>query len=231
MKPRLSLSSYLITLSLSCVLLNLIFSGIALADSERPTPELALQRLLDGNQRFVQDKTTCLNRNQARREATAAVQQKPFAVVLGCSDSRVPPEIAFDQGLGDVFVVRVAGNVVSAIELDSVEFSALVFGSSIVMVLGHESCGAVNAVLHKDTKNIEAVAEQIKPALKGLNNKDNSLEEAIKANVRHSVDIIKKSPVIAKLMKDKQINVVGGYYSLQTGEVKLLEDNTKQPKG
>lgn len=181
-------------------------------------PKIALQRLLKGNERFVADKSHCPDRNQDRRAATAA-KQKPFAIVLGCSDSRVPPELAFDQGIGDIFVVRVAGNVVGATELDSVEYSAIHNHSSIIVVLGHENCGAVTAVLANNTQDIEAVADLIKPAVDKSNK---NLNVAIEANIRNSVDRIRQSPPIANLIKEGKVDVVGAYYNLRTGKVNVL---------
>lgn len=196
--------------------------------AEMPTPKEGLQRLLEGNERFVADKSLCPDRNQDRRAATVA-QQRPFAVVLGCSDSRVPPELAFDQGIGDIFVVRVAGNVVGETELDSVEYSAIYNNSSIILVLGHENCGAVTAVMENKTHDIEAIAQLIKPALQ--NNTKNkkktgpmTLTKAIEANIQNSVNRIKKSAPIAKLIQDGKVEVVGAYYDLNTGKVSLVQD-------
>lgn len=194
----------------------------------KPKPSVALQLLLDGNKRFIEDKTTCPDRNQVRRLATAS-KQKPFAIVLGCSDSRIPPEIAFDQGIGDVFVVRVAGNVVSAIELSSIEYSAIYNDSSIIMVLGHENCGAIKAVLEKQTQDIEPIANLIKPGLKNLKGTPPiNLVEAIETNVQNSVEKIKKSPVIQKLMKAGKIDVIGAYYDFSSGTVRLLPAKATQ---
>lgn len=194
------------------------------------TPDGALQRLMDGNKRFATDTTTCPERNQMRRLSTAA-KQKPFAIILGCSDSRIPPEIAFDQGIGDIFVVRVAGNVVSAIELSSVEYSALVNKSNIILVLGHQNCGAVQAVLDNQTQGIEAIANLIKPSLAKLKKnvdatQSEQLVQAIESNILQSVNNIKKSKVIANLINNGKIKVVGGYYDFSTGEVRLLQEKS-----
>ena len=203
-------------------------SSSALKPNETLKPNEALKRLMEGNKRFTEDKTTCPERNQMRRAATV-VSQRPFAVVLGCSDSRVPPEIAFDQGIGDVFVVRVAGNIVSAVELDSVEFSALHNNSSVVMVLGHENCGAVNAVLENKTQDIESIANLIQTGLTRFNPKHQrlSLTSAIEANVKNSVLLIKQSPVIDKLIRSGKLMVVGAYYDLKTGAVRILDTEEK----
>lgn len=192
--------------------------------STRIAPDAALQRLMEGNKRFMHDKTICPERNQERRLATLE-KQKPFAIVVGCSDSRIPPEFAFDQGIGDMFVVRIAGNVVSKLEIDSVEYSVLHNDSSIIMVLGHQNCGAVTAVMQNDTKDIESIAELIKPALYNANHQKMTLEQAIVTNVKNSVERIKRSRVISKLIKEGKISVVGAYYSLETGEAKLVTND------
>lgn len=177
----------------------------------------SLETLMEGNERFISEKSLHPNRIGERRLETADLQT-PFAAIVGCSDSRVPPEILFDQGLGDLFIVRVAGNVVGPVELDSVEYSCLILHSSLVLVLGHENCGAVKAVLAGQTQDIEAVADLIKPAVKNAT----SLESAIKANVKSVVEQLRKSPVLAKLMDQKKLVVAGGYYNFHTGKVELL---------
>lgn len=186
------------------------------------TPDESLDRLMKGNKRYVEETFEHPNRGVTRREETVSIQA-PFAIVLGCSDSRVSPEIIFDQGIGDLFIVRVAGNVCGPIELDSLEFSALHFGSSIILVLGHKNCGAVRAVLDGNTKDIEAIATLIEPA---VHESDivpgNHLDNAIKMNVLMVVNQLKASPVISRLIEAKKIEVVGGYYDLETGKVLLL---------
>lgn len=184
--------------------------------------EAVLKRMMDGNDRYVKDKLLHPDRTQFRRQELAA-SQSPFAIVVGCSDSRVSPEIIFDQGIGDLFVVRVAGNVVGPVELDSVEFAAQFLGSSIVLVLGHENCGAVTAVLRGQTKDIEAITELMSPAIKDVDRQGpNALEEAVKSNVQAVVKQLKNSIVIKGLIDEDKINVVGGYYHLGTGVVELL---------
>jgi carbonic anhydrase len=191
---------------------------LAAAEIEaRLTPKEALQRLLAGNELFVKDGTICPNKHQNRRAITVS-KQRPFAIVLGCSDSRVPPELAFDQGIGDIFVIRVAGNVVGATELDSVDYSAIYNDSSIIVVLGHENCGAITAVLANNTKDIETVASLIKPAV----DKNHSLIDATEANIRNSVMRIRQSAPIAKLISEGKIDVVGAYYDLNSGKVRIL---------
>lgn len=182
------------------------------------TPDKALKRLMDGNRRYVEGKLEHPNRGEEGRLAVAD-GQRPYAIILGCSDSRVPLEIIFDEGIGDIFVVRVAGNIAGAIVIDSIEFSALCLGSSIIMVLGHESCGAVTAVLRGETKEIESIAELIEPAVQSISD----LELAVKSNVRATCKKLMGSSVIARLCNEGKLSIVGGYYSLRTGEVELVE--------
>jgi carbonic anhydrase len=193
------------------------FVLFCVASSVASEPSVALQRLVDGNARYVEDQLSHPDRSSDRREEITS-GQAPFATILGCSDSRVPPEIIFDQGLGDLFVVRVAGNVVAPVEQDSIDYSVKYLGSSIILVMGHESCGAVDAVMAGKTADIEDVARLIKPAIK----QSKDIESAIKANVRWVVNSVKKSPMIKKYMADGKIDVVGGYYHLGTGKVELL---------
>lgn len=186
------------------------------------SPEAALDRLMSGNKRYVADKLEHPERTTERREASAS-KQMPFATILGCSDSRVSPEIIFDQGVGDLFVVRVAGNVVSGVELDSIDYSVLYLGASVVLVLGHENCGAVDAVLQNNVKDIETVAGLIEPTVSEFRNKPNALTDAIKANVKAMVKQLKSTPVLAEAIKSKKIEIIGGYYHLREGKVELLQ--------
>lgn len=195
-------------------------------EQTRPkTPQAALNRLLEGNKRFMKDQSICPERNETRRLATVS-KQKPFAIVVGCSDSRVPPELTFDQGIGDIFVVRIAGNVVSKLEMESVEYSAVVNGSSIIVVLGHQNCGAVTAVLENNTHDIESIAELIKPAVyKAKYKKENAeltLKDAIIINVQNSVERIKRNRVISRLINEGKLMIVGAYYDLASGEAQII---------
>lgn len=182
------------------------------------TPQESLQRLIEGNLRYTSDQLTHPNLSSTRRDEIKA-GQAPFATILGCSDSRVAPEIIFDQGLGDLFIVRVAGNVVGPIETDSIEYSVKYLGSSLILVMGHQSCGAVDAVVQGKTADIEDVANLIKPAIRGT--KD--LEAAIKANVRWVVSQIKQAPFLKKMIDQKKLDCVGAYYQLGTGKVEILK--------
>jgi carbonic anhydrase len=157
----------------------------------------ALRNLMDGNARFSNDTSVHPDRASERRLELAHTQE-PYAVIVGCSDSRVAPEIIFDQGIGDLFIVRVAGNVVGPLELDSVVYSTLILHSSVVVVLGHENCGAVKAVMQGAAKDVEAVAKLIEPAVKKTKGQtENRLENTIKANVLDVVQQLKGSKILA----------------------------------
>lgn len=176
---------------------------------------------MDGNERFAKNASTHPNRSQELREALTEIQT-PFAVVIACSDSRVSPVIVFDQGLGDVFEVRIAGNVVGPVATASAEYSVKILGSSLIFVLGHENCGAVDAVLQGKGALIEPIAAKIEAGLKGAPKlSDNRLENAIKVNIRHTVQQLREVPAFAQLIKDNKLNIVGGYYHLGSGQVEL----------
>lgn len=199
----------------------------AMPVQEQPTSSKeALKALMAGNERYTKDMLAHPNRSQMRRESLTDTQN-PFATVLGCSDSRVSPTLVFDQGIGDIFEVRLAGNVVGPVAMASVEYSAKYLGSSLILVLGHENCGAVNAVLKGQTKDIEPIADKIQEALtlnKNQKFSDNPLENAIKANVSNTVKLLRGHPPIAQLIKEKKLEVVGGYYHLQSGKVEICCD-------
>ncbi len=189
------------------------------------TPDKAYERLVEGNNRFATDSSVHPDRTAERRQETA-VQQKPFAAILGCSDSRVPLEIIFDQGIGDLFIVRIAGNVVDATVLDSIEYATLYLGASLVVVLGHESCGAVQAVLDGNTKDIEAIAQLIQPAAKKTEGQtQDRLKNTIQENVKMFVSNLRRAEVLAKQIKEKKINIIGGYYDFHDGRVQFFKQN------
>lgn len=180
----------------------------------------AFMALVEGNKRFMEEQVTLPDRNEQRRIETSN-KQEPFAIIVGCSDSRVAPEIIFDQGLGDLFIVRDAGNVVGPVELDSIEYALSQLGSSFILVMGHANCGAVQAVMEGKTADIEAVASLIEPALKRKNARD-SVEQAVKANVLNTVANLKTTPLIKRLLEEKKIDVRGGYYNFVSGQVEML---------
>jgi len=193
-------------------------------DSVPLSAQEALKRLLVGNERYVKELLIHPNRSQKRREATCQAQT-PFAAIIGCSDSRVSPVIIFDQGIGDLFEIRVAGNVVGPIEIASVQFAANNLQPSLIFVLGHANCGAVQAVLADQTKDIEPIAVKIQEAIKGLSKSSkNDVEGAVKANVNAVVEQLRENEAIAQLIKEKKLHVAGGYYHLDTGKVELCCD-------
>jgi carbonic anhydrase len=192
------------------------------------TPDQALATLMDGNQRFVARKQ--LNPHQdIARITEVAVGQEPFAAILSCADSRVVPEIAFDQGMGDLFVVRVAGNVARIDEIASEEYAIALLKTPLLMVLGHERCGAVTAALNSVSTggewpgDIASLVLAIEPAVKASAGEEGDrLTNAVKANVRLQVDRLLGSSVIAAAVQEGQLKVVGAYYDLDTGVISLV---------
>jgi carbonic anhydrase len=188
------------------------------------TPDEALAKLMEGNQRFVQAKR--LNPNQGTARLTEVAEgQAPFAAVLSCADSRVVPEIAFDQGIGDLFVVRVAGNIAMTEDIASEEYATGVLGVPLLMVIGHERCGAVKAALDGGELPgvIESLAFAIRPAVKASEQESGDrLTNAVKANVRLQVQRLENSSVVSGLVAAGKVKVVGAYYDLDSGEISLV---------
>lgn len=202
---------------------KLAFPDKAVAQ-ENMTPDQALQALMQGNQRFVNGTLENPRRNMTRL-AEISKSQKPFAAILGCADSRVPSEIVFDQGFGDLFICRIAGNVATPEEIGSLEFGTLVLGAKVIMVMGHERCGAVDATIKgaQVPGQIGSLLDAIKPALKNSGNQTgDELEKAIKANVLYQIERLKASPVISQLIQEEKLTIVGGYYDLDTGRVTVV---------
>ncbi|MEG4988138.1 carbonic anhydrase [Microcoleus sp. BR0-C5] len=190
------------------------------------TPDAALQKLIDGNKRFVDSKRQNPNQDFGRLTEVAK-SQKPFAAILGCADSRFPSEIIFDQGLGDLFVCRVAGNVVTSEETGSLEFGTLVLGAKVLVVVGHKRCGAVDATIKgaQVPGQIGSLLDAIRPAVESSKDQaGDKLENACKANVRLQANKLKASPVISKLIAENKLKVVGGYYDLDTGTVTIIPE-------
>jgi carbonic anhydrase len=190
----------------------------------------ALERLRDGNMRFARGRANnLLSISQARR-AELVDGQTPFAVIVACSDSRVPVELLFDQGLGDLFVVRVAGNIVAPSQIGSVEFAAANLGTRLVVVLGHSNCGAVDATLkelsqeqEKRSPNLQSILDRIRPALEVLENP--SLNDAVAANVRNSVEQLRHGSEILEASIDSgELTVIGAEYSIESGVVEFFDD-------
>jgi carbonic anhydrase len=189
-------------------------------------PDAALKALMDGNARFVDGKTAH-PRQDVNRVKETAKGQKPFAIIVGCSDSRVPNEIIFDQGLGDLFIVRTAGQVSTYASWGSIEFAEEVLGAHLIMVLGHTKCGAVKAAveLPKVPGHIVTLINEIKPAaqkVKGM--PGDPVENAVRENVRMQVEKLKGlEPVLAERVRDGKVRIVGGVYDLETGKVNLIQ--------
>jgi len=183
------------------------------------TPDEALNQLLEGNKRFIENKRKNPNQSMARIQEVAQ-GQAPFAAILSCADSRVPAEIIFDQGFGDLFVVRNAGNVATPEEIGSLEFGTLVLGAKVLIVIGHKNCGAVKATIAGNAVpgQIGSILDAIKPAIKP----NQTLEESIISNVKLGMSRLQASPVISQLIKDGKLKIVGGYYDLDTGMVKVV---------
>jgi len=189
------------------------------------TADQALQKLMEGNKRYVEFKRTYPDQDELRLKAVAQAQH-PFAVILGCADSRVPPEILFDEGLGDLFVIRVAGNILDDGTLASIEFATAELGVPLVMVLGHERCGAVAATLKGDEVpgHISRLLDAIKPALEEVKGKTgNQLDNAVRANIKMVVGQITSSePVLTELVQQGKLKIVGGRYDLDSGAVEII---------
>lgn len=198
----------------------------------------ALERLQAGNGRFVAGLQSDETQSHQLRRMLTAESQNPFAIVLGCSDSRVPAEIIFDQGLGDLFVIRVAGNIVAPSQIGSVEFAASKFGTPLVVVLGHSRCGAVLATLEslrestreKLSENSRSIVDRIRPAVENLVNEattDDPLavaDAAVRANILASVgNLTHGSKMLEKLIAEEKLRIVGAEYSLETGAVSFME--------
>ena len=183
-----------------------------------------LDRLLEGNKRYVQDALEHPNRTAESRLALTT-NQEPFAIIVSCADSRVAPEIIFDQGIGDLFVVRVAGNVIGPIELQSINYSAIHLHSSIIIVLGHENCGAVDAVIKDTTSTIPTIANLIQPAVQKAKSERAYplLESSIKMNAINMKNVLLKTKAIADLVSKGNLKVYAGYYDMKTGTVSILD--------
>jgi carbonic anhydrase len=197
----------------------------------------ALERLQAGNRRFVANTRNFDTPEHHNRRAELAAGQQPFAIILGCSDSRVPAELVFDQGLGDLFVIRVAGNIVAPSQVGSVEFAAARYDTRLVVVLGHSQCGAILATLEElqrptenQSRNLSSIVDRVRPSVEGLlkthpsDDMDGLVEQAVRANIHVSVDHLSHgSEVLEQLIQDEGLLVVGAEYSLETGVVEFLE--------
>ena len=196
-----------------------------------------LERLREGNRRFASGLGNVDGLSSGSRRAELVTGQQPVAIVLGCSDSRVPAEIVFDQGLGDLFVIRVAGNIVAPSQIGSVEFAAERFGTGLVVVLGHSRCGAVLATVEElrrpresQSRNLRSIVDRIRPSVEGLlatelhNDPDALVSAAVRANVRVAANQLRHgSEVLERLIERDRLLVVGAEYSLETGLVDVFD--------
>jgi carbonic anhydrase len=208
---------------------------MAYASGFRVAPEAlaALAALREGNERFVRSETTLKITDADRRNAVTG--QNPVAVVLGCSDSRVPTEVVFDQGVGELFVIRVAGNIVQPSQIGSVEFAAQKFGTRLVVVLGHTHCGAIEATVEElqrpadsQSRNIASIVNRIRPSVANLlaetSDREELIAQAVRANVRYSANALRHgSDIVESLVRDEGLLIVGAEYSLKTGVVEFFD--------
>lgn len=202
--------------------------------------EDALQRLLEGNQRFASGLRSLESMASQAKRSSLSEGQEPFAIILGCSDSRVPAEIVFDQGLGDLFVIRVAGNIVAPSQIGSVEFAAGQFKTRLVVVLGHTQCGAICATVEalqrptgEQSANIRSIVERISPSVEVFRStelwhqKDALIEQSMRNNIRASVNQLRHgSQILENLIDNEGLLIVGAEYSLETGVVEFFDDTT-----
>ncbi|HOT75577.1 MAG TPA: carbonic anhydrase [Candidatus Wallbacteria bacterium] len=214
-----------------CALI-LMSDPLSASKNQSISPEAAVQKLIEGNNRYAIGKPERPHQNQDRRNEVAQ-GQSPFAIIVTCSDSRVPPEILFDQGLGDLFIIRTAGNVIDDSALGSIEYAAEHLGVQLILVLGHERCGAVDATVKggEAPGHIKELVKYIEPAVKKSREKKGGdlLENSIHENVLMTVEkIIESRPVLNELYEKKKIKAVGAYYDLDSGTVQFLEEKKEK---
>jgi carbonic anhydrase len=198
--------------------------------------EEALKRLRKGNKRFVSDSSIFNKISHKSRHHSLAEDQDPFAIILGCSDSRAPSEIIFDQSLGDLFVIRVAGNIVAPSQIGSIEFAVEKFGTRLVVVMGHSRCGAILAtledlkqqLLEAQSRSLRSIVDRIRPSLISLNmdqDPETLLQQAVRANIHSSVHQLQfESNILKNLVKKGNLLILGAEYSLDTGIVNFFDE-------
>jgi carbonic anhydrase len=190
----------------------------------------AQRRLVEGNRRFSNQDRQYPNQTKRRLQAVSKTQY-PFAAILGCADSRVPPEMVFDQGLGDLFVVRVAGNIASDTTIGSLEYAAATLGTQLIVVLGHKRCGAVSAAMKNESRNgnIDSVVDSISPSVsqnQRTTSDMNDYENAVINNIQYQSEKLRSnSPVIDRLIRDDRLKIVGAFYDIDNGRVRFLNSN------
>ena len=210
---------------ISLVIISLIFTNLYNAQVNQ---EMSINKLIEGNKRYVSGKLIHQNQN-AQRRTEVAKKQKPFAIILSCSDSRVPPEIIFDQGIGDLFVIRTAGNIVDNITIGSIEYAAEHLEVPLLVVLGHERCGAVEATVKGGNikGHIKSIVSNIARAVdKASSQKGDKLENSVIQNINNVVDELNHSkPILEELIHEKKLKIVGARYDLDDGTVKFFNQD------
>ncbi len=220
----MSRKSFYVSLLLTVIIsFGLCFAGAQKSDD-------ALSKLVDGNKRFVSGNLQLKDLSGERRKELSKGQH-PSAIVVACSDSRVPPEIIFDQGLGDVFVIRVAGNVLDPVSVGSIDYAAEHLHAPLIIVLGHDNCGAVKAALEakeKTADNIGAVIRKILPAVKKATERGGSKEDILNNAIRENVMVqqkylLRKSAIVRNLIASGNLKIVTGIYHIESGEIELFD--------
>ena len=225
---------YLMAMAVAAVTISMATAAMAFSGGAGIGADEALGRLKEGNTRYIGGAAVGPRQDAARRHETATGGQHPFATVLSCADSRVPVEVVFDQGVGDVFVVRVAGNVANTDEIGTIEYGAEHLGVPLVVVLAHTKCGAVTAVVKNEhvTENIGKLVAPIVPAVAGVKNRfaaadmDELISRSIEANMWQAIDdMYTKSPLLKKMAADGKIKVVGALYDIDSGNVRWFGEH------
>jgi len=214
----------------SCAMVLLVLCGgtVAWGQEVKPalSPDAALTRLLEGNQRYMRHKEQHPDQSSARQKELVGGQH-PFAVILGCADSRVPPELLFDQGLGDLFVIRVAGNIIDDAILASIEYAVEHLGTKLIVVLGHEQCGAVSAAVEGEETvgHLNALVIAIQPSVSATaKNPGDKLHNCVVENARRVARQLRQSePVVKEAVERNKLKIVAADYALDTGKVTLLD--------
>ncbi|AFZ31728.1 carbonic anhydrase [Gloeocapsa sp. PCC 7428] len=215
---------------------NDIFWHIKPAQAAEPIlqsldPNTALQKLIEGNLRFAEHHPEYPDQSLARLQEVAQAQH-PFATILSCADSRVPAEIIFDQGIGDIFDVRIAGNIATPEAIGSIEYAVVLLGTPVLMVLGHERCGAVTAAVKNQVLpgEIGSFVKAILPAVDRVKEQPgDAVDNAVVANVQYQIETLKRSPLLSERLRSGKLKIVGGRYDLDTGKVIIITDNSSPP--
>ncbi len=191
---------------------------------ESLSPDAALQKLIGGNQRFVQHQPQYPDQSALRLQEVAQAQH-PFVTILSCADSRVPAEIVFDQGIGDIFDIRIAGNIATPEAIGSIEYAVVLLASPLLMVMGHERCGAVTAAVQNESLlgDISTFVKAIKPAVEKVKSQPgDAVENAVVANVQYQIERLKRSQLLTEQVRSGKLKIVGGRYDLDTGRVTII---------